>query len=266
MASIHNQVVWLTGASSGIGEALAYALAKEGAKLIISARRADELQRVAAKCNLAPDKILVLPLDLTDESTFEAKKAEVLKKFSHIDTLINNGGISQRSLARDTSVAVDRSIMEVNYFGTIALTKTLLPDFRAQKSGLYVVVSSVVGKLGSPWRSGYSASKHALHGFFDSLRAEEYDSGIRVLLVCPGFIQTNISMNALTGSGAKLGSMDSATSKGLTADECAQQIITAIKSDKEEIVVAKIRERFAVIAKRFFPGIFSRLIRGMAVR
>jgi dehydrogenase/reductase SDR family member 7B len=266
MAIISNQVVWLTGASSGIGEALAYALAKEGAKLIISARRPDELQRVATKCKLPPDKLLILPLDLTDESTFEAKKAEVLKKFGRIDILINNGGISQRSLARDTSVAVDRSIMEVNYFGTVALTKTLLPDFRAQKSGLYVVVSSAVGKFGSPWRSGYSASKHALHGFFDSLRAEEYDSGIRVLIVCPGFIQTNISMNALTGGGQKLGSMDSATSKGLTADECARQIIQAIQSDKEEIVVAKFRERFAVIAKRFFPGLFSRLIRGMAVR
>jgi short-subunit dehydrogenase len=156
--------------------------------------------------------------------------------------------------------------MEVNYFGTLALTKTLLPDFRAQKRGLFVVVTSAVGKFGSPWRSGYSASKHALHGFFDSLRAEEYEAGVRVLLVCPGFIQTQISINALTGSGAKLNSMDTATAQGLTAEECAQQIITAIKADKEEIVVAKFKERFAVFAKRFFPGLFSRMIRRMAVR
>jgi dehydrogenase/reductase SDR family protein 7B len=266
MATINNQVVWLTGASSGIGEGLAYALAKEGAKLVLSARREDELQRVAAKCNLPADKILILPLDLNDESTFASKKTEVLKKFGKIDILINNGGVSQRSLARDTSIDVDRKIMEVNFFGTVALTKEVLPDFMKQKSGLFVVVSSAVGKFGSPWRSGYSASKHALHGFFDSLRAEEYDNGVRVLIVCPGFIQTNVSMNALTGTGDKLGSMDSATSKGLTADECAKQIVSAIKSDKEEIVVSHFKERFAVFAKRFFPGLFSKIIRGMAVR
>lgn len=266
MAAIQNKVVWLTGASSGIGEGLAYALAKEGAKLVLSARREDELQRVAAKCALPADRLLILTIDLADESTFAAKKAEVLKKFGRIDILINNGGISQRSLAKDTLVEVDRRIMEVNYFGTIALTKTVLPDFMAQKSGLFVVVSSAVGKFGSPWRSGYSASKHALHGFFDSLRAEEYDAGIRVLMVCPGFIQTNVSVNALTGNGEKLGSMDSATSKGLTAEECARQIINGIKSDKEEIIVAGIRERFAAFMKRFFPTVFSKLIRGMAVR
>jgi dehydrogenase/reductase SDR family member 7B len=266
MAAINNRVIWLTGASSGIGEALAYALANAGAKLVISARREDELQRVAAKCNLPADKMLVLPLDLIDDSTFAAKKAEVLKKFGRIDILINNGGVSQRSLARETLVDVDRKIMEVNYFGTVALSKTVLPDFIKQQSGLFVVVSSAVGKFGSPWRSGYSASKHALHGFFDSLRAEEYDNGVRVLLVCPGFIQTNVSVNALTGTGEKLGSMDKATARGLTATECARQIIAAIESDKEEVVVAQFKERFGVFAKRFFPLFFSRFIRKMAVR
>ncbi len=205
-------------------------------------------------------------MDLTDLNSFGAKKSEVLKKFGRIDILVNNGGISQRSLAKDTTVEVDRRIMEVNYFGTVALTKTVLPDFMAQKGGLFVVVSSAVGKFGSPWRSGYSASKHALHGFFDSLRAEEYDAGIRVLMVCPGFIQTNVSINALTGNGEKLNSMDSATSKGLTAEECARQIVAAIKSEKEEIIVSGIKERFAAFMKRFFPTLFSKLIRGMAVR
>ena len=253
MSNLQNKVIWLTGASSGIGEALAYALAKENTKLILSARREDELQRVADKTQLSKDDYLVLPLDLNALDTFDAKKNEALKKFGRIDILINNGGVSQRSLAKDTSVEVDRKIMEV-------------PDFIKQKDGLFVVVTSAVGKFGSPWRSGYSASKHALHGFFDSLRAELYNDDIKVLLVCPGFIQTNVSVNALTGTGAKLGSMDVATANGLTADECAQQIISAIKSGKEEVVVAKFKERFAVFAKRFFPGIFSTMIRRMAVR
>ena len=266
MSAFQNKVIWVTGASSGIGEALIYALAKEGAKLILSARRAEELQRVAGNAKLTAADYLILPLDLNAPDTFDAKKNEAIQRFGHVDILINNGGVSQRSLAKDTTVAVDRQIMEVNYFGTIALTKALMPDFIKQHSGLYVVVTSAVGKFGSPWRSGYSASKHALHGFFDSLRAELYADGVRVLLVCPGFIQTNVSVNALTGTGNKLGTMDTATANGLTAEACAQQIISAIKSGKEEIVVAKFKERFAVFAKRFFPGIFSNMIRKMAVR
>ena len=131
---------------------------------------------------------------------------------------------------------------------------------------MIVTITSAVGKFGSPWRSGYSASKHALHGFFDSLRAEVHDDNVKVLLVCPGFIQTNVSHNALTGTGEKLGSMDKATAKGLTAAECARQIVEAIKNEKQEIVVAKIKERFAVFAKRMVPAVFSVMIRKMAVR
>ncbi len=263
---LNGKVVWLTGASSGIGEALAYALAKQGAKLVLSARRKDELERVARSANLSDGNCFLLPLDLADQSIFEAKKDEVIQKFGRIDVLINNGGVSQRSLAKETPVSVDRQIMEVNYFGTIALTKTVLPQFINQKSGMFVTVTSAVGKFGSPWRSGYSASKHALHGFFDSLRAEHYADNIKVLLVCPGFIQTNVSINALTGSGDKLGTMDAATAKGLTAGECALQIVSAVKSEKEEIVVAGLKESFGVWMKRFFPGIFSVMLRKMAVR
>jgi len=263
---LKNKVIWLTGASSGIGEALAYALTKEGAKLILSARREDELKRVMAKGQLAADNCLILPLDLADSQSFEAKKNQALQKFGKIDVLINNGGVSQRSLAKDTSIEVDRKLFEVNFFGTISLTKVLLPYFIEQKGGMLVTVTSAVGKFGSPWRSGYAASKHALHGFFDSLRAEVHDDNVKVLLVCPGFIQTNVSHNALTGTGEKLGSMDKATANGLTAEECARQIVEAIKSEKEEIVVAKIKERFAVFAKRLMPSLFSVMIRKMAVR
>lgn len=266
MKDLKNRVVWLTGASSGIGEALAYELAKEGAKLVLSARREDELKRVGEKIKEVGGDYLILPLDLIDTSNFEEKKNSVMSRFGRIDVLINNGGISQRSLAKDTPVEVDRKIFEVNFFGTVALTKTVLPVFLKQKEGLIVTVTSAVGKFGSPWRSGYSASKHALHGFFDSLRAEVYDDNIKVLLVCPGFIQTNVSVNAITETGGKLGTMDAATAKGLTAEACAAQIVSAIKRGEEEIVVAKIKERFAVVAKRFFPSLFSVMIRKMKVR
>ncbi len=260
---LKNKIVWLTGASSGIGEGLAYALAKEGATLILSSRREDELKRVAAAIQTPT---FILPLDLADVANLPLKVEEATKKFGRIDVLINNGGVSQRSLAKETSIEVDRKLFEVNYFGTVALTKLLLPLFIKQKDGMVVTITSAVGKFGSPWRSSYAASKHALHGFFDSLRAEMYADNIKVLLVCPGFIQTNVSKNALTGTGEKLGSMDEATANGLTAEECAHQIIGAIKSEREEIVVSKFKERFAVAVKRLFPSLFSVMIRKMAVR
>lgn len=264
MSSIKNKVVWVTGATSGIGEAIVYALAEQGAKLVISARRADELKKVAEKCK--GSEVLILPLDLADQSNFEEKKNEVLKKFGRIDILVNNGGISQRSLVKDTSVDVDRKIMEVNYIGTVALTKVVLPQFLKQGSGKFVVTTSTVGKIGTPYRSGYSASKHALHGFFDSLRAELHDDNISVLLICPGFIQTNISINALTGSGEKLGTMDKATAAGLTPKQCAKQIVEGIISNKQEMVIGGMKEKFGIITKRFFPSLFSVLIRKMAVK
>jgi|ERR1019366_3790995 short-subunit dehydrogenase len=264
MSSIKNKVVWVTGATSGIGEALVVALATQGAKLIISARREDELKRVAENCKGAD--VFILPLDLADQSNFEKIKDEALNKFGRIDILINNGGISQRSLVKDTSVDVDRKIMEVNYIGTVALTKVVLPQFLKQGSGKFVVTTSSVGKIGTPYRSGYSASKHALHGFFDSLRAELHDDNISVLLVCPGFIKTNISINALTERGEKLGTMDKATAAGLTPKECARQIIEGILANKQEIVVGGMKEKFAILSKRFFPSFFSVLIRKMAVK
>lgn len=263
---LRGKIVWLTGASSGIGEALAYALAREGARLIISARRQEELERVRAATGLAQADIMTLPLDLEKQDNFETKKNEVLAKFKRIDVLINNGGVSQRSLAKDTRIEIDRKLFEINFFGTLALTKTILPVFLKQQSGLIVTVSSAVGKFGSPWRSSYAASKHALHGFFDSLRAEVYKDGICVLLVCPGFVVTNISYNALQGDGTKLNSMDNATSKGITKEECARQIIAAIKSDKEEVVVSNFKEKLGVYVKRFFPSLFSVMIRKVAVR
>jgi dehydrogenase/reductase SDR family protein 7B len=266
MAQIQNKIVWVTGATSGIGEALVHAMAQEGAKIILSARRENELKRVAKESNLSAENSLVLPLDLAKNEDYSAEVKKVLDKFGRVDILINNGGISQRSLAKDTSIAVDREIMNIDFFGTVSLTKSVLPSMLAKKSGLVVAVSSAVGKFGSPWRSGYSAAKHALHGFFDSLRAECYADGLKVLIVCPGFIQTNVSINALTGTGAALGQMDPATAAGLTSAEAARQIINAIKADKEEVNVARFKEKLGIWTKRYFPSIFSVMVRKMAVR
>lgn len=254
-----NQIIWITGASSGIGEALAYAYAREGAKLILSARRTEELERVAAHCG-NPDGLLLLPLDLEDHASLPGKVGEVIRKFGRIDLLINNAGISQRSRAEETDMAVVKRLMDVNYFGTVALSMACLPFFIQQKSGHIAVVTSLVGKFGSPMRSAYSASKHALHGFFDSLRAEHFHDNLKVTLICPGFVRTNITFNALTGDGTAQNKMDDATNQGLDPERCARIIVRGIAKGKEEIYPAGPELR-GVYVKRFFPKLFSKLIR-----
>lgn len=265
--SLASKVVWVTGASSGIGEALTYALAKENCKLILSARRSEELERVKGNCaaSIQPN-IRTLPLDLAKPETLELSTQAAIQFFGHIDILINNGGISQRSLAKETLLSVDRHVMEVDYFGTLALTKYLLPHFLNRKSGHYVTVSSVMGIIGTPYRSGYAAAKHALHGFFDSLRAEVWKENIFVTLICPGWIRTNITLNAVTGDGSKLNEMDKTTDKGLAPDYCAAQIVKAIQKKKEEVYIGGAKEVFGVYTKRFFPKLFSKLVRKIAVR
>lgn len=258
MGSYANKTIWITGASSGIGEALAYAFAKQGANLIISARRVDELARVQERCP-DPSKVQVLALDLAAPDTFATKTNEALAYFEQIDVMVHNAGISQRSLAKDTSIDVDRRLMEVNYLGTVALTKALLPHFLSRKAGQFVVVTSLVGIIGSPLRSGYSASKHALHGFFDSLRAELTNDNIHVTIICPGYIATNVSVNALTGDGTKQNTMDTKTAAGLQPDEAARQMVTAISNKKLEVYVGQ-GETWAVYLKRFFPGIFAKVL------
>ncbi|HET6993293.1 MAG TPA: SDR family oxidoreductase [Bacteroidia bacterium] len=255
-----DKVVWITGASSGIGEALAKAFAKEGAKLILSARRKDELERVQKECNLSNENSLILPLDLSDTSGINELTKIVLDKFSRIDVLVNNGGISQRSLAKETPLEIDRKIMEVNFFGQIALTKSVLPVFLKQKSGHIVVISSISGKFGFWFRSAYSSSKHALQGFFESLRLETEADGIKILIAVPGKIQSNISLHALKSDGSKHNVMDKSQEEGMPAAECAEIILNAMKNNKEEILIGG-REIKAVWLKRHFPKWFGRVIR-----
>ena len=258
--SYQGKVVWLTGASSGIGEALAYALAERGARLVLSARRADELERVRARCARL-DQHHIVPLDLAMVAADPAQAQTLAAEVGPIDMLFNNAGISQRALAADTTLAVDRLLMEVNYFGTIALTKAVLPGMMARKTGHIVTVTSVAGKLGTPMRSGYAAAKHALHGFFDSLRAEVWKDNVRISLVCPGFIRTNLPMVALTGDGSPQGRMDAAQQQGMAPEECARRILDGVAAGRDEIVVAGGRERLAVWLKRWAPGLLNRVMR-----
>ncbi len=254
-----NQVIWITGASSGIGKALAAELAREGAKLVLSARKVEALEELK---NTLPNAAvhLVLPLDLEHSENFEALAKEVYEVMGAIDVLINNGGMSQRSGVGETSLEVDRHIMEVNFFGNVALTKAVLPYFRKQKSGHFVVISSIAGKFGFFLRSAYSASKHALHGFYESLMLEEERNNIHVTIACPGKINTNISLNALNSEGEKHGEMDHNQSTGMSAEVCALQLIKAMKKGKKEVLIGN-KEIKAVKLKRFFPRLFWKVIR-----
>lgn len=255
-----DKVIWITGASSGIGEALALAFAKKGARLILSARREQELQRVAEHTALTELDLMILPLDLADTRMASAWAAQVMNKFGRIDLLINNGGFSQRSAATATDEQVERQLMEVNYFSAVALSKAVLPYMLRQKSGYLVVLSSIAGKFGFYLRSSYSAAKHALHGYFESLRLETEKQGIKTLIVCPGKVKTEISLHAKQGDGASHNKMDESHVNAMGAEECAMQIIRAIEQEKEEVLIGG-KELMAVSLKRFFPRLFARIIR-----
>jgi short-subunit dehydrogenase len=257
-------VIWITGASSGIGEAAARKFSTEGFSLILSARNTQELERVKRSCAF-PEDCRILPLDLASSADFPEKVATAISFFGQLDIVLHNGGISQRSLIKDTKLEVDRKLMEVNYFGTVALTKAILPHFLARKKGQFGVVTSLVGKFGSPFRSSYAGAKHALHGFFDTLRAEHHQDGISVTIICPGFIRTQVSINAVTGDGTPLGEMDQAQDQGMSPEACAIQLYRAMKGKKEEVYIGG-KETLAIYLKRFLPGLFSKILRTAKVR
>jgi len=259
-----NKVVWITGASSGIGKALAIELSNQGAKLILSARNTEKLRAVKSACK--NEKLIkIIALDLADYAGLEPKVLEAVTWFGSVDILVNNGGISQRSLASETLVSVDKRIMDINYLGTVGLTKALLPHFIKNNKGQFVITTSIVGKIGTPLRSSYAASKHALHGFFDSLRAENHKNNISVTLICPGFVKTKVSINALTGDGSPQNKMDTATKNGIDPNRFAKIMAKAILKKKEEVYIAGAKEKLAVYVKRFFPKLLARMIRKLSV-
>lgn len=253
------KVIWITGASSGIGRALAKSLAAPGVQLVLSSRNQKQLDLVKADCEQLGAICLVLPLDLADSSLFPERAAEVIRKFGQIDYLINNGGISQRSLLKETPLDIDRKLMEINYFGNIALTKAVLPYMLAQKNGHIVVVSSVVGKFGFPLRSAYSASKHALHGFYETLRAELKSEHIRVTIAIPGRVKTQVSVNALLKDGRASNKMDEGQEAGISAEKCAHAIIRAVQANKKEVLIGG-KEILLVNIRRFVPALYYRIV------
>lgn len=255
---MQDQVVWITGASSGIGEALALELARRGAKLVISARRADRLEALRMRCP-DPARVAVLPLDVAESARAAEHAASALVPFGRVDVMVHNAGITQRSLASETALDVDRRIMEVNYFGVVALTKALLPSMMGRKRGHLVVVSSVVGHVGTPYRSAYAASKHALHGFFESLRAELSPHGIAVTIVCPGYVSTDLTLSALRGDGSLYGERAASNAGGMSPQRCAEQIVRAIEERRREVYVGG-REVLAIYLRRFAPGVLARLL------
>lgn len=258
MSRIKDKIIWITGASSGIGEALAYAFNDLGGRVILSARTMTKLEEVARKCRYS-DKVRCLELDLMKSEEMKGKVEEAIAYFGRIDILINNAGISQRSLILDTELGVYKRLMDVNYLGTIALSKALLPHFVNQKYGHFVTVTSLMGKFGSPLRSGYCAAKHALHGFFDVLRMEHEKDGIKVTLACPGFVQTDIAKNALIGDGSAQNTQDQATANGLPVAVFAQRLIKAVEKEKFEVYIGQ-GEVKGVYLKRFFPKLLHRVV------
>jgi dehydrogenase/reductase SDR family member 7 len=266
-APFQGQVIWITGASGGIGAALARQFAARGARLVLSARRADALEAVKADCvsaGLEPDSVLVLPLDVIAVDSMPTAVAAVLARFGHVDLLINNAGISQRSLCLETELEVYRQLFEVDVIGQIALTKQVLPHMVSRGQGHVAVTASVAGKVGVPLRTGYCAAKHAVMGFFDALRTEVAHLGIGVTTIVPGFIRTDIARNALTGTGAPTGAADEDIDGGMDVDECATVILQGLAEGTEEIAVGTGPEMELLNFKRNDPAGTFRLLEAMA--
>lgn len=262
-------VTWITGASSGIGEALAVQLAGKGARLVLSARSEAQLRQVASNCRSAgagEDDVLVLPLDITDYAAMGPAVEAVQGTFGRVDLLINNAGVSQRSFCIDTDMDVYRQLLEVDVLGQIALTKAVLPAMLSQGAGHIAATASVAGKVGAPQRTGYCAAKHAVMGFFDALRTEVAAGGIRVTTIVPGFIRTNVSRNALGPDGTPTGEMDADIEGGMDVDACASRIIAGFEAGEPEIAVGEGPEMQLLELKRSDPNATFELLEGMAAQ
>lgn len=256
-----NKWVWITGASSGIGKALAENLSKRGASLILSARNEKSLKLVALNCKLA-NEVFILPLDLAVPNQLAEAYNKLKEKGIALDILINNGGMSQRGLVRSTDINVHRRLLEVNYFGSVQLTTLVLPDMIERGRGHVVGVSSIVGQFGFPLRSSYSASKHALKGFLETLYLEESKNGIDVSIVYPGRINTDISKHALDENGQPTAKMDEGLANGMDVNDCAKKIIKGIEKKKIEIFVGK-RELLLLLIRRYTPSIFFKIAKNI---
>ncbi|MEH8019481.1 SDR family oxidoreductase [Rheinheimera muenzenbergensis] len=264
-AKLKDRVIWITGASGGIGEALARELAADGARLVLSARRQSELERVRSSLANSAQHLL-LPLDITDNSAVADAIDTIQQQIGGLDWLINNAGISQRALIIDTTPDTDRKLFEVDYFAQVNLTRQALPLLLADGGGKVVFVSSVAGLVGTQYRGSYSAAKAALHLWANSLRAEFFDQGLRVATIFPGFVKTDVSRNALTGNGSALGTMDDAQANAMSAEDFAEQAVKALLKGKSYIVIGGLKERLAALVSRLSPELLYKMIRNSKVR
>jgi dehydrogenase/reductase SDR family member 7B len=252
------KVVWITGASSGIGEALVYAFAEMGSKVIASSNDQSGLERVIKNCAGFPGNIRGAVFDLSDTSGIESLVAGLVADEGGIDILLNIGGVSQRATILETPLWLDRKIMEINYFGTIALTKAVLPEMIKRGGGQIAATSSISGRFGFPLRSAYSASKQALHGFFETLLIEHSKDNIKVSVFIPGRVKTGISIHALTPDGKEHGKMDDGQAGGITPEEAAKTIINGLRRNKREILVGS-SELLMLKIRKYLPSLFFRI-------
>uniref|UniRef100_A0A1B6CN93 Ketoreductase domain-containing protein n=1 Tax=Clastoptera arizonana TaxID=38151 RepID=A0A1B6CN93_9HEMI len=269
--NLKGKVVLITGASSGLGEALAHAFYKAGCRLILAARREAQLERVKKDLlSLHPTLLthppVIIPIDLSKIEEIPSHIEKIKAIFGHVDILINNAGISFRGDILSTKLDVDKNVMNVNYFGQIALTKALLSSMIDRRSGHIVAVSSVQGRISIPHRSAYAASKHALQAFCDCLRAEVAQYKINVTVVSPGYIRTNLSLNALTSSGQQYGVTDESTASGYSPDKVADDILSAVIRKKPELILSETTPRLAIYLRTFFPSLYFYIMKNRAKR
>ena len=260
MQESSNKIIWITGASSGIGEACAYIFAAEGNKLILTGTREGQLKKVQQKCIDLGAECEILPADLSQTEQLDTLTDRALSFFGKIDVMFHNAGISQRGKSVDTDFSVDKKIMDINFFAPVKITKRLLPAMIAGGGGTLAVTTSISGKFGFPLRSAYASSKFALYGFFETVQGEYYDQDIRVVMVCPGRVKTNISCNALEADGTRHAQMDAGQAEGIPAEKAARKIVKAIWKQKPEVLVGG-KELLMVYIKRFFPGLARKIVR-----
>ncbi|MBN1415568.1 MAG: SDR family oxidoreductase [Bacteroidales bacterium] len=259
--NINGKTIWITGASSGIGEALSIEAVRRGASVILSARNTGKLENLKELLEkISPGSAHVVPMDVTKKEDIIRSVETVTSLYKGIDILINNAGVSQRSLAIETPVEVDRMILEANFFGAVALTKAMLPSMINNKGGYIVAISSMTGLYGFPMRSAYSAAKHALSGFFETLALELWSKNIRITLVYPGRVHTDVSINSLDKDGKPYGIMDPGQAKGIPVETCAKKIIRAIERNRKKLLLGR-GETFLYYMKKFIPPVYYFLAR-----
>ncbi len=252
------KTIWITGASSGIGKAMAIEISREKCRLILSGRDQEKLLETEDRCKKEGSQVQTIPFDLEDPISVQEAINSVISSNPMIDALFLIGGISQRALVKESSLEIDRRIMEVNFFSNVALSKAVLPLMLKNGGGQIAVASSIVGKFGFPYRSTYAASKHALHGFFESLMIEHIADQIKVSIILPGRVHTNISLKAMTAKGEEYGKLDDGQAHGMPVDAAAKKIISKLTAEKREIFVGG-KELLMVHIKRFFPSLFFKI-------